>query len=485
MTLVRLLITTTVAFCLVSAVGCGVHFEHLPAGSFAGRDSAYDYSPSVIQSGNLLQLWWCGNDDNATDRTQLSDGIEYESVDLATHAQVGPFAVLGETQGAWDSVYTCNPKVVRGSFVNPLGNGATYTYAMYYAATDSLEGLNNSIGVAFSNNGTSWKKYPNPILSIAKKGVYGVGQPAVFNADGGSTIRLFYERIDPVNAHLEAISTDGVHFQTLGVLTTQGIDPNNPQPSWGDMAYDPATGSWYAGFNLPLRSTSTTGGFLERSQYGIQIYRIPDASLLTGATPWELVATIDTLLTGYEANFIPGFVRDAYGNLNFGSQPSVQIYTSISNPPPPWNSTPYQAGFSGHIDKWDISSVPWSRSQPLKGLNRYRNQAVHEVTTGWVDPNGGFVLESTLGHLYPTPQQQATVAFYGCKEGATDYFVSLDVNCEGSRILGVNGYGYSEPVAGLNLVPLYRCTTATDNFVSREATCEGSATGKLLGYALP
>jgi hypothetical protein len=58
------------------------------------------------------------------------------------------------------------------------------------------------------------------------------------------------------------------------------------------MVYDPVTGYWYAGFNLPLRDPSTTGGEVERGQYGIQLYRIPDASLLTGATPWELLTTV-------------------------------------------------------------------------------------------------------------------------------------------------------------------------------------------------
>ena len=57
--------------------------------------------------------------------------------------------------------------------------------------------------------------------------------------------------------------------------------------------------------------------------------------------------------------------------------------------------------------------------------------------------------------------------------------------CEGARILGTNGYGYSKPVAGLNLVPLYRCSTSADDFVSNDAGCEGHAAGQLLGYALP
>jgi hypothetical protein len=470
----------------LGAAGCGFHFEHLPAGlpagSVAGRAAVYDYSPSVIQTGNLRQIWWCGLGDNPYDPTQSSDTIQYESFDLSGNALYGPVPVLGETPNAWDSVYTCNPKVIRGVFTNPLGNGETYTYAMYYVGLGSAG--NNSIGVAFSNNGIAWEKYPQPVILPSSPTPYGVGQPAVYNSDHQAAIRMFYEDSNPVTHHIEAISSDGVHFSPLGTLTAHGMDANAPQASWGDMAYDAATGYWYAGFNLPFRNPSTTGGVIERGQYGMQLYRIPDASLLTGSSPWELLTTVDTCLTGYESNFIPGFLRDPYGNLNVGSYPTIEMYTSISNPPPPWNASPTAAGLSGGVGKWDIGSAAWAPNHPLKTLNRYFNQTAHMVTTGWIDPNGGFSLQSTLGHLYESPQQGATVPFYSCKNGSTDYFVTLDRGCEGARMLGIIGYGYEKPVAGLNLVPLYRCSTGADNFVSSNPNCESQGR-RLLGYALP
>ena len=119
----------------------------------------------------------------------------------------------------------------------------------------------------------------------------------------------------------------------------------------------------------------------------------------------------------------------------------------------------------------------------MMAFNRYSNGTYHEVTTGWVDSS--FKLQGTLGHLYEAPQQGATLAFYGCKSGSTDYFVSLDHECEGQRILGKNGYAYANPVTGMNLVPLYRCSTNRDHFVSSDAKCEGQTTDKLLGYVLP
>jgi hypothetical protein len=411
---------------------------------------------------------------------QFTDTIQYESIDLASGARNGPMEVLAETPGAWDSVYTCNPKVVEGTFANPLGNGESFTYAMYYVGLGPVEGTNNSIGVAFSHDGVAWKKYPHPVISAETQTGYGVGQPALYNNQQG-TIRMFYEDNSYGLHHVEAISSDGIHFNKLGTLTADGLDPNSL--AWGDMAYDSLTGYWYAGFNTTPRYPWTTGGVLELGSYGISLYRIPDAALLNGSTPWELLTNIDTSLNGYEENFLPGFVRDMYGNLLAG--PAIKMFTSISDPPPPWDASPADAGLSGGTAYWNISSVAWTPGHALLALNRYFNQTSHEVTTGWIDPNGGFILQSTLGHLYQSPQQGATVPLYSCKLESLIYFISRDSACEGYRILGTVGYGYSQPVAGLGLVPLYRCQTGQDHFVSTDPNCEGQEEDEFLGYALP
>jgi hypothetical protein len=460
--------------------GCGFSFTPLPVGSVAGRAGVYDYSPTVIQSGHLRQSWWCGGAYNPERTVYYSDTIQYRSVDLSTGAQYGPVPVLGETPGAWDSVFTCNPRVVQGVFANPLGDGQSFTYAMYYVGLGSDPGSNNFIGVAFSNNGISWRKFPYPVISPETQKGYGVGQPVAYNTDHLQAIKLFYEDDSPSLHHVEATSVDGVHFAPSGTISTNGTDPNSP--TWGDMAYDASSNYWYAAFNTNPRDPSTTGGVIERGSYGFELYRIPDASLLTGTVPWQLLGIVDTNLNGYESNFLPGFVRDLYGNLIAGS---MQVYTSVSNPPPAWDASPADAGRSGGIEHWNVSSTTWSSNPPVVALNRYFNQTVHEVTTGWVDPKGRFSLESTLGHLYQSPQQGATVPFYGCKGGTMDYFISLDNACEGSRVLGTNGYGYSRPVAGLNLVSLYRCSSGHDHFVSIDPGCEGQSNQELLGYALP
>jgi hypothetical protein len=423
---------------------------------------------------------------NPNDSSQKTDAIYFQSVNMTSFESYGPVLVLAETPGAWDSAYTCNPKVIGGVFENPLGDGQTYSFAMYYVATSAITGTNNSIGVAFSNNGISWKKYPEPVIPSTSSTGYGVGQPALYNTDHKAAIAMFYEDSNPTVHHVAAVSTDGVHFTVEGTLTSYGLDPDNPEAIWGDMSYDSAASEWYAVFNRPLRPPSTTGGVVERGEYGIELYKIPNAALLTGTSLWEQLATIDTNLTGFESNFLAGFVRDFYGNINVASYPTIQMYTTVSYPATDWDATPAEAGNSAAPGTWILMPLNWvPPASPAVPLNRYFNGSIHEVTTGWISPGAGFQLQAVLGHLYSRPFNGATVPFYGCKAGQTDYFVSLDIGCEGQRALGKNGYGYSQPVPGLNLVALYRCFTGTDHFLSTDPKCEGQSTDMLLGYVAP
>ena len=485
------------------STGCGVQFDGPPPGAFLGRVGKYNYSPSAIQVGKLQQFWWCGVGQNPNLPSQTSDTIQYVQIDLSTNEVSAPITVLGETPGGWDSHYTCNPKVIRGTFSNPLGDGQNYSYAMYYVGTASPTGIVNSIGVAFSNDGIHWKKYPEPVISASTDVYYGVAQPVVYNSDHKAGIWLFYEDANspPLGQHVKTVSTDGIHFTTVGELTRNGLPAgantgDMSYDSWGDMAYDPGSGYWYAAFDGPFRAfssgfeswyTTFNGPFSqsEPGNLGVTLYRIKDSSLLTGATPWEMLKSFDTNLTGFESNFLAGLLRDQYGNVNVGTYPAIELFPSISVPVPKWDASAESALESSQPQYWNIGKVEWVPGNPLMPLNRYANKTTHEVSTGWIDPNGGFTLESTLGHLYESSQQGASLAFYGCKDGSTDYFVSTDSTCGGKRFLGLDGFGYSAPQMGVALVPLYSCSTGHDHFVSHDPNCEGQGSGQLLGYAVP
>ena len=480
------------------ATGCTYISNNIPAGAFLGRPGVYNYSPTAIQTGNTQQIWWCGQGVNPNLVSQDTDSILYATVDTTDQSKSVPVVVLAETPGAWDSAFTCNPKVIEGVFTNPLGDGVTYTYALYYVGTASPIGIKNNIGVAFSNDGRNWKKYPQPVIVSTTQVDYGVGQPSLYNSDHKSGIWLFYEDLEGAPEHYKATSTDGVHFTVQGELTTNGLDVDLTDGTWGDLAYDPVTQYWYAVYNMPRRSTSTTGGVYDIVEMGFALYRIPNDSLLSGATPWQRLESFDTNLTGSEVNFIGGFLRDQFGNLNVGPYPTIQIYTSMSDPVPAWNATPAQDGMSAAPQFWDIGSVQWIPGHPLVPLNSYTNSTATQVTTGYADPKAGFKLGSVLGHLYQGPQSGATVSLYGCKSGSTGYFVSTDSTCGGNLLLGINGYMYPGPQSGVSLVPLYNCSHgASAAYVSNNAACQeagtsanpsssaGASAGAFLGYALP
>lgn len=470
---------------LLILAGCAAQFSGaLPQGAIVGRAFAYDYSPSVIQTGPIEQFWWCGYGQNPNRHSQFSDTIQYATYDSTTATPSAPKTVLGETPHAWDSVFTCNPQVVEGSFVNPLGDGQTWSYAMYYVGTNQEAGTANSIGVAFSNDGIHWRKYPDPVIRTSTQIYYGVGQPVPYNTDHQSAIALYYEDSNsPATAHDVATSVDGVHFTTAGTLTTNGLQNSNM--SWGDLAYDPASGDWYAAFNEANRDPATTGNNQERGQLGVALYRIAAGSLLTGNTPWQFLHSFDTNSTGNEANFIAGFRRDRWGNLILGPGQTVELYTSFSNPATAWDASPWTAFDSSVPDTWDIGRVDWSPGHNLLPLSIYSNYSTQVVTTGWVDPRGGFTMQTTLGQLYESPQNGASTAFYACKAGKKDYFISTDPSCDGQRVIGLEGYGYSQPQTSLTVAPLYRCSTGTTNFASTSATCNNAPDPTLLGYIVP
>jgi len=468
---------------MLAATGCSS--RSLPKGA-VGNLGQYNYSPSIIETGDTRQIWWCSPGVNPNDPSQSTDAIYYSYVDKKTLQSSRPTLVMAETPGSWDQALLCNPKVVGGVFQNPLGDGITYQYAMYYVATAWLSGDGNSIGVAFSNDGINWKKRPSPVIGATTPTGYGVGQPSVYNTDHKSAIYMLYEDSFPTEHHVAAISTDGVNFTVEGTTTTNGVDPDDPEGTWGDVAFDSEKKEWYAIFNRPLRPPSTTGGVIERGQYGVELYKIRQDALLTGSTPWQQLVNMDTNSTGFESNFIAGFVRGFYGDINIAAYPKIDMYTTVSYPAPSWDASPAEAGNSAVVEQWILWPMEWNPETEVEApLNRYFNGRVHEVTTGWISPDAGFQLQQLIGHLHANPLNGATLPFYSCKRGQTDYFLSLDVACEGARVLGKQGYGYSQPIAGRNLIAIYRCSTNQDHFISQDPKCEGEKTDALLGYILP
>lgn len=461
-------------------------------GGVVGTTGYYDYAPSVIQSGQVQDFWWCGDLPGHTTDTILHEQYNFTG---GVHVTIPEHAVLTEgATGAWDDALICNPDVVEGSFPNVLGDGVTYTYALYYVGYGNAHTADNQIGVAFSTDGEHWVKYSQPVITSPYSGVYyGAAQPNASYVAG--TLTLVYEYQEGPNQHLVATSSDGVHFTAAGTVTTAGLRRARPSwagaprvggtgeplstSTWGGAAYDTADGRWYVAVNDdPTRPAATTGGVAERGQQGVTLYAT--SSLLSGA--WQELDTIDTNLTGWEANFLAGILRDPAGTVYTPGLPGVELYASTSMPRPAYNASGAQLGGSGGFNQWDIAWSVWRPGQPWRTLARVDYAGGHhEITTGWWD-SAVYHLESVnLGKLAEAPTGGASVPLYGCKAGATDYFISLGSGCENQYSLGLEGYAYA--TSAPDRLPLYRCVTSAGHFVSTDPACEGTSTEGLLGYS--
>lgn len=60
--------------------------------------------------------------------------------------------------------------------------------------------------------------------------------------------------------------------------------------------------------------------------------------------------------------------------------------------------------------------------------------------------------------------------------------MSTHADCEGLKVLGLDGYAHPASGSGHD-VALYRCNTATFHLVTTDPGCEGWTREQLLGYA--
>jgi hypothetical protein len=115
-------------------------------------------------------------------------------------------------------------------------------------------------------------------------------------------------------------------------------------------------------------------------------------------------------------------------------------------------------------------------------LNRFYNASTntHAATPGPVV--AGFAYEVTLGYLLPSGGSNRH-AIYGCRSGASDYFLSFDAGCEGTTPLGRDGFAYDTPPDGVDTVAVWRCVRpGIDHFFSHDPGCEGYTSEGRMGF---
>lgn len=335
---------------------------------------------------------------------------------------------------------------------------------MYYSG--SAEKGNDRVSAAFSNVGIMWTKNPNPVVypQVNPTSAYGAGQPSAYNYNGGSGIYLFHtDQYGGTDRVFVRASTDGVNFSAPTLVSNAGID-SAPWMADADFGYDPGSRNFYA--VVPV-----TGRAGDRDSYGFGFYRLEQSQVLTGSGTWETLGFADTNLNGYYINSSPGLTRDPSGILS-----TVPVLIA------------YMGAGTNDPATWDLTYAWWTPNPAKMQLKGYWSGRDHLSTTGYQPP--GYNPEGPQGYLLMAPASD-TVKLWNCVWNSpvisSDYYNSLDRGCgdpnQLQRLIGLNGYVYSQPPTGVNTVPLYSCYTNTTNeyFTSTSSNCEGQAFQGSLG----
>lgn len=312
---------------LMALVAAGTaQANQFSAGELLFDQPSWDYSPSaMIDLDGKEKVWWCGGQDghDVIKYRERSPGGAWSALQVVL--QSNRF-VANQPVLDWEGVHTCDPTVVRGSW---NVQGRHYGYAMYYTTERyGSEGIDNRIGVAFSNDGLHWTKYGSPVIHDGDPGAYGTGQSVAWSADAGSGVRTVYTYTDQSGVPLYFFreSTDGINFGPRRAISQQGLTLNGvPGISYAKpaVAFAPRSenGHYYYfmasvcesyadsiyGPNYPEWGTAK----------GVCLYLAEGDEAFTGS--WTRV-----LDSGHikPVEVEPGFVTNIYGYLD---QPKVRV----------------------------------------------------------------------------------------------------------------------------------------------------------------
>ncbi|GEM_PF-4371165 len=331
-----------VSFTMILIPFASQGFEWSTFNYLGGVQKAHDYAPSWMADtvSGYDRVWYCGSAHRANpkkkpgDPSVAGDTIWY-SYTIKGQWQHAKPVEMNPSEQPWekrpgekeiDKRSTCEPIVVRGIF-QPPGMGETYSMAMYFIGNNNPVDGDNHIGVAFSNDGTRWTKYPNnPVIyPMVLSGDYGAGCPNVRNDNGRAGITMWYVDVSQaLNSYpffngefrfmpgpaigpslFEVKSNDGVTFSDPKRLSTRGL-------------------AQYISTSCPAISLSPSppyylyGLFSEYSSGNegakIRMYRILYNERFSGK--WEYLDEIKHSDINVGAIFEPGFRTDIYGNLS-------------------------------------------------------------------------------------------------------------------------------------------------------------------------
>ena len=315
----------------------------------------FDYAPSAMYGdGPNIKMWWGGG-------TGTGDGIYYST--LSSSGWSTPVMVLSKSSSGWDSYHTCDPSVIKGAFKY---NGTTYAYAMYYTGTYDAVGYDSHIGVAFSNDGINWIKYPSPVINPIGSAVpstlqYGAGMESVYISNGVITM-MYFDSTGTGNKIYVATSTDGINFSGRTLITV----PLSGEQHAGDIAYSPSESKWYV---------STKKG----DDSEIYLYETTGSSLTSG---WNYTGCISSVTTGKVKNHNPGWLR----------YPNGDIYIEAGTE---YKYVYYGSG-TANTATWDIAQSIYTKGWEFNVQGNTQGWTMHNTSSTTPNATGQWIFSTSL-----------------------------------------------------------------------------------------
>lgn len=318
--------------------------------SFSKPGGFYAYASSTINEYPNAYIFYCGN----KNANQIKDHIVLtkirnprftgkNSTKWGHNIQVSDKAVLAPSPGKWDGRHLCDPSVIRGSFGL---DGVSYSYALFYTGSaDPMEnGTENQIGVAFSHDLNTWKKYPHPLVRKNCSSCWGVGQPSVTSVDGQANVLLFMTRGTSTHTGMSAIQLDLSNLQSYSTnvpalknewsLPTNGLNlgvgGNSSSLNGADLMYNISLDRFYMVWGSKYNNL-----FPSWISQDVTVSYISGSSIWSGSGTWSY---LKTLSNGNNTKvFDAGFERNPYGNNLVSNRISVGASTIYNGRPWPYN----------------------------------------------------------------------------------------------------------------------------------------------------
>ena len=280
----------------------------------------YNYCPTTIElEDGTRYIYYC------TNQTSYQI-IDYVGCRKGTPNGDGTYTWSNETvvfspsENLWDSMHTCDPSVIKGSFNY---DGTEYAYLLAYLGCTSTDNQENKVGLAVSNSpeGPFIRVGTEPVVDFTKDSSsdvfqWGVGQPSVVSIDKAGKVWLFYTRGDLYGTRTVVRECDfsDLNNPVLGneveLATTNlvELDSDSDIINNADFAYDAKHNRFYSASDCHPNPTSEPNYIA--SHFRVTYFNGDDFANAS----WKYLDTVGPDETGFARNHNVGLVRDEYGH---------------------------------------------------------------------------------------------------------------------------------------------------------------------------